>query len=111
MRPPARRVASAPERPEEDESKDPIESSILAAIAEAVDVLVVEDGDDAVEAAPVVAEIKPAAPAPARSAVVPARPKAATPRPADPPADDADIGDEIQRILAAYSQNRKPPGK
>jgi len=85
-------VAPEPAKDVEAE-KDPIESSILAAIAEAVDVLVIEDGNGK-EPAPV------AAPAAPQKAVAPT-----------PPADDADIGDEIQRILAAYSQNRKPSGK
>jgi len=44
----------------------------------------------------------------------PAAPVAAEPPPPpepEPAADDGDIGDEIQRILAAYSQNRKPTGR
>ena len=70
-----------------------------------MDVLVVEDGAAATGQQP---ETPPQQPAPQ-----PAQPKAsqakAAARPAAPPAeDDGDIGDEIQRILAAYSQNRKP---
>ncbi|HWJ71594.1 MAG TPA: NYN domain-containing protein [Kaistia sp.] len=93
---------------------DPFESSLLAAIAEAVQA--VEPGR--AEAAPPVvvpeARIEPrleGAPTPS-----------VTPRDAAAGADkgpekraaeaevDADIGDEIQRILSAYNQNRKPAG-
>lgn len=94
LRPPVRRsLASSSESQSGD--RDPIENSILAAIAQAVDVLV-DDGD------------KNAPPQP------PAAPVAAEPPPPpepEPAADDGDIGDEIQRILAAYSQNRKPTGR
>lgn len=99
VRPPARRSAApaaAPAEAEKEADKDPIESSILAAIAEAVDVLVVEDG----------AATHPQAPAEPPQPAAPQRTASA-----EPPADDGDIGDEIQRILAAYSQNRKPSGK
>lgn len=104
LRPPARR-APGNDRPATESGKDPIESSILAAIAEAVDVLV-DDGD-----------VEPAAPAPAPATRAPIdrprpapRQEAPQPEPqSDKPESDADIGDEIQRILAAYSQNRTPP--
>jgi hypothetical protein len=93
VRPPARR-AILPADAARDSGKDAIESSILAAIAQAVDVLVIEDEVD--KTAP--AAIEPPSPPPQKPAV-----------PA-PLADDGDIGDEIQRILAAYSQSRKPGG-
>lgn len=108
LRPPARR--SAVEAPASD--RDPIESSILAAIAQAVDVLV-DDGEHEPQAAPVQAAPVQAPPAqpepqPRAQARVPARAPAPAPVEA---AEDGDIGDEIQRILAAYSQNRKPTGR
>lgn len=94
LRPPVRRsLTSAPATPPGD--RDPIENSILAAIAQAVDVLV-DDGDSR----------KAPPPAPAPEPVAAAEP----PQPSEAAADD-DIGDEIQRILAAYSQNRKEPGR
>jgi hypothetical protein len=105
MRPPARRTAVVMTN-DTSSQRDPIESSILAAIAQAVDVLV----DDGEHEAP--------APAPQVSPQPPQRPAriaAPAPEPVQSPAADAgedgDIGDEIQRILAAYSQNRKPGGR
>jgi hypothetical protein len=74
---------------------DEVENSILAAIAEAVDVLV---EDRATDAAPP----KAAENGKARDAAT------ETPAPRTGPSDDDgdDIGDEIQRILASYSQGR-----
>ncbi|WEK50628.1 MAG: NYN domain-containing protein [Candidatus Kaistia colombiensis] len=110
IRPPPRRSAVA--AADDAGQRDPIESSILAAIAQAVDVLV----DDGEQAEPVPAEPPRSAPpraqtrAPAR--IAPREPTPAPPpSPADESAEDGDIGDEIQRILAAYSQNRKPTGR
>lgn len=72
-----------------------VESSILAAIAEAVDVLV-EDSDAKPKAA-----AKPAKPAAAP------REKKPAPKPASEDVEEGDeIGDEIQRIIASYSRNR-----
>jgi hypothetical protein len=76
---------------------DEVENSILAAIAEAVDVLVEDRTTDAVpapkaESAKAAREEKPAAEKPAH--------------PAQSDEDGDDIGDEIQRILASYSQGR-----
>lgn len=112
VRPPARRPApaAAAEAPKPaadgEKDKDPIESSILAAIAEAVDVLVVEDG-----AEPQVAEAADTTIA-AESIAESTPAKRSAPKQQQAPVeDDGDIGDEIQRILAAYSQNRKPSGK
>jgi hypothetical protein len=69
-----------------------VESSILAAIAEAVDVLV-EDSDAKPKAA-------------AKPAAAPREKKpAAKPAPEDVEESD-EIGDEIQRIIASYSRNR-----
>ena len=121
-RPPADRD-SAPPPPRDaaaaGEAGDSIESSILAAIAEAVDVLV-EDGSAkklAPRAAPADREAQEPAPRaapPTREAEVPAprRAPADRPPPAEPPPPSAeeesgDIGDEIQRIVASYNRNRK----
>ncbi len=87
----AKQPAQAPEN---------LETSILAAIAEAVDVLV----DDSVPEAPNVARGKPAT----RQTAQPAE---AAPEGDDEPTevDDGesnDIGDQIQRIIASYNRNR-----
>jgi hypothetical protein len=78
---------------------DEVENSILAAIAEAVDVLVEDRSTDAVPT-PKAENGK------GRDETA----TAATPQPPAPPAqpdeDSDDIGDEIQRILASYSQGR-----
>ncbi len=85
----------APGRPTHTETtNEALESSILAAIAQAVDVLI---EDSHAPAAPA----KPAEPAPAM----------ATPEPKPDPTpseggDSDDIGDEIQRIIASYSRAR-----
>ncbi|MCX5579876.1 NYN domain-containing protein [Kaistia terrae] len=108
MRPPARRIAVTTSNDTSGE-RDPIESSILAAIAQAVDVLV-DDGEQ--PEAPAPAPAQQANPQPQRPARIAA--PAPAPEPVQSPADageDNDIGDEIQRILAAYSQNRKPGGR
>ncbi|MCX5494700.1 NYN domain-containing protein [Kaistia dalseonensis] len=117
LRPPARRPAASAADQAAD-GKDPIESSILAAIAEAVDVLVVnEEAEQAAAPAPAPEDIAPVkarnAPAPSAAPALPRapQPKAVVRQPTPPVEEDGDIGDEIQRILAAYSQNRKPPGK
>jgi hypothetical protein len=105
-----------------DQGPESIENSILAAIAEAVDVLV-EDGVDSANAkrpatAPAAARKRVATPAPgsggprpqseARPLASPATKTGAEPRPSE---EGDDIGDEIQRIIATYSRNRKeePP--
>ena len=87
-----------------------LESSILAAIAQAVDVLV-EDGGGATTKD----ELQP----PAESPVTPEAPEPAEAEPAPEPAadevepepsdggDSDDIGDEIQRIIASYSRARQ----
>ena len=110
---------------------DPFESSLLAAIAEAVQAVdpARVDGAPPVVAHPAVA---PPVAAPVAGADGRIEPRLdASPRSRDPvkdaaaddvvvPADprspeeaavDADIGDEIQRILSAYNQNRKPGGR
>jgi hypothetical protein len=76
-----------------NEAED-VENSILAAIAEAVDVLVEDRATDAVKpkAEPVKAR-ETAAQQPAKEIA--------------PDEDSDDIGDEIQRILASYSQDRQ----
>jgi hypothetical protein len=78
---------------------DEVENSILAAIAEAVDVLVEDRATDTVPPA----KADKADNGKGRDAA-----SAETPAPANPAADEDgdDIGDEIQRILASYSQGR-----
>jgi hypothetical protein len=90
-RPPATTQAS-------DADKEAVESSILAAIAQAVDVLVEDSGG----------KTKLSAPTPPKSSS--AAPPEKKPPPS-PPAEEAppegdDIGDEIQRIIASYNRNR-----
>jgi hypothetical protein len=84
--------------------KDAIENSILAAIAQAVDVLVENSGGTTADKPSRAAEPKKADPTPPPTA---ARP--------EPPASEAgesdDIGDEIQRIIASYSHDRKRGGQ
>jgi len=75
---------------------DEVENSILAAIAEAVDVLVEDRTTDAVPQ-PKLENGKGR-----EEAAVPETPAP----PAQPDEDGDDIGDEIQRILASYSQGR-----
>jgi hypothetical protein len=93
-----------------------IETSILAAIAEAVDVLV-EDGEagpEKIAAAPAATGRKRTQPLSGPAAARPAEPRPARPEPQPRPArrqdsrpEGEDIGDEIQRIIATYNRNRK----
>jgi len=128
--PPVPTPAAAPAQPPPGAAPS-LENSILAAIAEAVDVLV-EDGETKPKKPAVNLPAKKRAPAPAiatsaagaagsrpqlparttpaeRSAPAPA----ATTRPRTEPRQNQseDIGDEIQRIIATYNRNRKdePP--
>ncbi len=89
---------------------DALESSILAAIAQAVDVLVEDGGDkpkSKAEAAPVV-EIEEVE---VEVEIVEADSGEAAELPPDPEpspgGDSEDIGDEIQRIIASYSRARQ----
>lgn len=95
-------------KPAPEREKSDIEDSILAAIADAVDVLVEDRATD--RPAQGREEIGPRAAAAPRPAPTAPTPSAVRPAPAPEPADrdgDADdIGDEIQRILASYSKNR-----
>jgi hypothetical protein len=118
--------SSGPEKG--DGAPQSLENSILAAIAEAVDVLV-EDGDTE---APNGALVPASPPGPTRKRPPPAPPASA----AGPPVEQAsprerieaparpvrpraeprrlegdDIGDEIQRIIATYNRNRKDEPK
>ncbi len=92
------------------EGSDAIELSILAAIAEAVDVLVEDGGTDA-------ADIRPPAPKRDTRQTAPRREPAERPPAREPPPpkeadveaeaeEGGDIGDEIQRIVASYNRNR-----
>jgi len=98
--PPVPKPASSPAKSSGDDGdKDTVESSILAAIAQAVDVLVEDSGGKSQPSdRPDDSEPEPAA-------------KAETEADEAPEDDDVpegdDIGDEIQRIIASYSRNRK----
>jgi hypothetical protein len=99
-----------------DVASDALESSILAAIAEAVDVLVDSGAEDEM----IVPEPqgkrranppRTAEPEPEHDIELEAEPASPEPQPA--PADDpeqegesGDIGDQIQRIIASYNRNR-----
>jgi hypothetical protein len=79
-----------------------LESSILAAIAEAVDVLVEDSSDDE----------RPSRELPAKKKATngPRQVESPPPPPPPPAVDDdpesGDIGDQIQRIIATYTRNR-----
>jgi hypothetical protein len=90
---------------EEDDEKDSVESSILAAIAQAVDVLVEDSGPR-----PKPTSTGAAAATPPAVAAAPAQEE--PPAPPAPPQEEEipegdDIGDEIQRIIASYNRNRE----
>lgn len=92
---PAQARSAQPQKRSADRASDALESSILAAIAEAVDVLVDDRVDD---------DIPADDPPPAKR-----RQRGAAPP--QPPAEEAeaeggDIGDQIQRIIASYNRNR-----
>jgi len=94
--PPTTKPPAAPQASDAD--KDAVESSILAAIAQAVDVLVEDSGGKTKGSAPTPPKSSSAAP-PEK------KPPAAPPAEEAPPEGD-DIGDEIQRIIASYNRNR-----
>lgn len=103
---PAPKSASSPAKSSGDDGdKDTVESSILAAIAQAVDVLVEDSGGKSRPSdRPDNSEPEPAEKsAPAAKAETEAD---EAPEDDDVPEGD-DIGDEIQRIIASYSRNRK----
>ena len=115
---PATAGKSQPPRRGSDVTSDALESSILAAIAEAVDVLVDSGAEDEM----IVPEPQgkrranpprgtDPEPEPEHDIELEAEP--ASPEPQPTPADDAvpegesgDIGDQIQRIIASYNRNR-----
>ncbi len=110
-RPGAGPSAATPARHEND--KNAIENSILAAIAEAVDVLVEDGGQpsQAVEEEHLNGEVLDAEPIEAEEAEAEVEfDQPDNEPPPDPPASEGgesdDIGDEIQRIIASYSRNR-----
>jgi hypothetical protein len=96
--PPTTRPA-APTSAASDADKEAVESSILAAIAQAVDVLVEDSGGKSKGSAPT---------PPKSSSAAPPEKKPPTPPPAEEevPSEGDDIGDEIQRIIASYNRNR-----
>lgn len=103
----SRPAAPSPEPVAESrpEDKDLVESSILAAIAQAVDVLVETGHEEESVEGEIIEELE-AAPEP--EAEIFDEPEIADEEPLDPESPgDGDIGDEIQRIIASYSRNRK----
>jgi hypothetical protein len=94
-------------------NSDALEHSILAAIAEAVDVLVEDSADEPAGARPQPQrrpaaadnQRRPAAPSPARNDKRDASP-AGSPNETDDGDEGGDIGDQIQRIIASYNRNR-----
>ncbi len=85
---------------------DALESSILAAIAQAVDVLV-DDGEDPPKTAGKAPEVEiEAVEAEGSEESVPPVQPPPDPEPS-PGGDSEDIGDEIQRIIASYSRARQ----
>lgn len=106
-RPPAASDQPAREPAASEKGGDTIESSILAAIAEAVDVLVEDGGKADARSTPREREPQPAAP---RRRPPTERPPAAEtapqPAPNEEDEDSGDIGDEIQRIVSSYNRNR-----
>ncbi len=93
--PPTTKPTTPP--PASDADKEAVESSILAAIAQAVDVLVEDSGGKSK------ASTAPKAPA---AAPPEKRPPPSPPAEEVPPPEGDDIGDEIQRIIASYNRNR-----
>lgn len=90
---------------------DPIENSILAAIAEAVDVLVESSADRTGREAPTPAKMRPAQPPPEAKPKPKPRSEARS-KPTAQEKEEEDIGDEIQRIIASYNRERRdPPGE
>ncbi|MCB1489847.1 MAG: NYN domain-containing protein [Bauldia sp.] len=117
MSAPASRTAAKPAAAKKDAApvKDELENSILAAIAEAVDVLVEDGGsakdkdadivEESIEEIDIEAEIGEIIEAEAETPAVAEGP----PPDAEPSegGDSDDIGDEIQRIIASYSKARQ----
>jgi hypothetical protein len=101
--PPVSRPATRPAP--SDAEKEKVESSILAAIAQAVDVLV-EDSDPKTKGTARSGGPRDASPEGQEDA--PER-MAPPPSPEEAPAGD-DIGDEIQRIIASYNRKRDRNG-
>ena len=108
--PPAPTPRRAPPPATPARAPDALEDSILAAIAEAVDVLVEDRGNAHESAAGNATRESPPANNHARAAPEPEP----APEPAPEPIDDTDgdsddIGDQIQRIIASYNRNRSEP--
>ena len=104
--------AHAPRKPAaSSETDEAIESSILAAIAEAVDVLVEDGGSDRAQERSAAPEHDRREPAQRRAPAE--RPPAAEPPPPkeEEQEEGGDIGDEIQRIVASYNRNREDEGR
>ena len=93
-------VKTAPPARSAQQNSDALEHSILAAIAEAVDVLVEDSTDDE----------RPSREPPAKKKATNGprhdEPPPPPPRAEEEDADSGDIGDQIQRIIATYTRNR-----
>ena len=98
-------AAKAATKPTPSESDDALESSILAAIAQAVDVLV-DDNDAATKARDSGDEIEMEMDTVEVSPAPPSQPEPPPDPEPSPGGDSEDIGDEIQRIIASYSRAR-----
>jgi len=106
------RAPAANPPPTSAENSDALESSILAAIAEAVDVLVEDSAaePEAPEPEDEAFEEEPPQPPKRRASArpQPAEPDYEEPQPApeEPEDESSDIGDQIQRIIASYNRGR-----
>lgn len=104
--PTAPSAKSAPaRRSTADQASDALETSILAAIAEAVDVLVDDGAKEEAPRTEQTARRRPNGP-PAAAERKPEPEEAEAEVEGDEAADGGDIGDQIQRIIASYNRNR-----
>jgi hypothetical protein len=105
--PPAPPPAKSPQtrRSTAEQASDALETSILAAIAEAVDVLVDDGAEEEAPRTEQTARRKPNGP-PAAAEPQPEPEGAEVEGKGDEAADGGDIGDQIQRIIASYNRNR-----
>jgi hypothetical protein len=104
-------AAAAPPLPADGGESDALENSILAAIAEAVDVLVEDSNEEHQEPEPPPPPPQREPQGKKRATNQPPPPRRPEPEPLpaaeeDEPAESNDIGDQIQRIIASYNRNR-----
>lgn len=104
------RPPASPQAPAAANGADPLESSILAAIAQAVDVLVDDDananGNGARKSAKKAGGVDRQEAEKAAEAAFQDFDDEEEGPPPEIPADGNDIGDQIQRIIASYNRNR-----